>query len=265
MLDKKIIWIALGLSSCMLLLYTICFWGAGLSKESSDWGSFGNYAAVCISMLSVALIYVTYREQRNTNVITRKEQQIATMTSTLVVLAEKNQAKCKELCIKILEHFDNPFYDMSLYDYKGVAKVCTYYYSSAMIENNNSENMNSFFMYMKLFFECIIRDNLLPKETIRQRVIETTCLLPESERILFLFWLLQNNCDVLEDYYRTGIFTIDDGDMSPLKDIISFICIKTYPQKRKKKDVHIDDIILDDLPNEKFDATYLRLNKNKKQ
>lgn len=124
--------------------------------------------------------------------------------------------------------------------------------------------MNSFFMYMKLFFECIIRDNLLPKETIRQRVIETTCLLPESERILFLFWLLQNDFDVLEDYYRIGIFTIDDGDISFLNDIISFICIKNCPQKRKKKNVNLDDIILDDLPSEKFDATYLRLNRNKK-
>lgn len=79
MSDKKIIFAALSIVIILLLFYFVTFWGADVSINSSDWGAFGNYAAICVSVLSIAFIYVTYREQRNTNEISRTEQHIAVM------------------------------------------------------------------------------------------------------------------------------------------------------------------------------------------
>ena len=72
-----------------MLIYAISFIGSPISCQTSDWGAFGSYAAIGVSSLSIALIYVTYREQRQTNEITRVEQHIVTMTNTLAVLSEK--------------------------------------------------------------------------------------------------------------------------------------------------------------------------------
>ena len=89
MSDRKIILIALGVAFALLLIYAISFIGTPISGQTSDWGAFGSYAAICVSSLSIALIYVTYREQRKTNEITRVEQHIVTMTNTLAILSEK--------------------------------------------------------------------------------------------------------------------------------------------------------------------------------
>lgn len=89
MSDRKIILIALGVAFALLLIYAISFIGSPISCQTSDWGAFGSYAAIGVSSLSIALIYVTYREQRQTNEITRVEQHIVTMTNTLAVLSEK--------------------------------------------------------------------------------------------------------------------------------------------------------------------------------
>ena len=56
MSDKKIIWVAVVIAIALLTFYAICFIGSDISKNTSDWGAFGNYVAICVSTLSIALI-----------------------------------------------------------------------------------------------------------------------------------------------------------------------------------------------------------------
>ena len=117
MSDRKIILIALGVAFALLLIYAISFIGTPISGQTSDWGAFGSYAAICVSSLSIALIYVTYREQRKTNEITRVEQHIVTMTNTLAILSEKYHDRLEVSYDKFSEHFKLPFYDISDWEY----------------------------------------------------------------------------------------------------------------------------------------------------
>lgn len=258
MSDKKIILTAVGVASILLLFYAICFIGAPFSGSTSDWGAFGSYAAICVSSLSIALIYVTYREQRKTNEITRVEQHIVTMTNTLMVLSDKNRERLDSAYDKFSEHFKVPFYDMSDWEYDKIIGTCTYYYSS-IINNEYNRTLDYLFRYAQLSNDYILNEESLSSENKNLRITELTCLLPESMRILLFCWLLLNNQNHLGDYYKSSIFMLDENGSPLLEDIITYICTKKQPAQRLTPEVDPDTIILEDYPNELFPDTYSRL------
>lgn len=73
-----------------------------------------------------------------------------------------------------------------------------------------------------------------------------------------------NNHIILEDYYKSGIFILDETDPSLLGDVITYICTKKRPPQRQIPDVNPDAIIFEDYPNEQFPDTYKRLFKKSK-
>lgn len=259
MSDRKIILIALGVAFALLLIYAISFIGTPISGQTSDWGAFGSYAAICVSSLSIALIYVTYREQRKTNEITRVEQHIVTMTNTLAILSEKYHDRLEVSYDKFSEHFKLPFYDISDWEYDKTIKICTYYYSSITINDDYNGYFNYLFRYMQLCIDYIIHEKSLSRENKYLRITEFCCVLPESVRVLLFCWLLINNQSVLEDCYKCGIFMLDETGAPLLRDIITYVCTKKRPPQRPIQTINPDNIILEDYPKEQFPDTYIRL------
>ena len=69
-LANKLIWMAFGsIIVLQLLLFILNFYSHPLSNSISDWGSFGDYMSIAISVISVILVYQTYTEQRDTNIL----------------------------------------------------------------------------------------------------------------------------------------------------------------------------------------------------
>lgn len=259
MTDKKIILIAFGVTFTTIVFYAICFWGTEISKNTTDWGAFGNYLAVGVSVLSIALIYITYREQRKTNEITRTEHHIATMLNTVDALSEKNKSRIESTFFNILEHFKVPFYDLSEYEHEKIVKICRFYYSLALGEKEDSIKLNYYFQYLNLCIDNIIHNKTLSKEQIQLQITELSCVLTEDSRLLFFFWLLICDSKVLDLYYKYGLFIIS-GEASPLlKDIVSYICSGKCPTKSQTRNFNGEDIILDDYSKEKFSDSYSRM------
>lgn len=265
MSEKKIIWIAIVIAVVVLSFYVINFIGFGLSDNTADWGSFGNYAAIALSVLSIALIFATYREQRSTNEITRVEQHIVTMSNTLIALTEKNRSKLETIYTSFCKHFIVPFGDLSDCEHSKVVKVCNYYYSTStiMLSDNDTENLNSLFKYMHLCFDFVIHDKALSKENKQLRITELSCLLPESLRTMFFCWSLLFNSGGLKEYHKSGLFNLDYTSSSLLKDVIDFVC--TEKRKEPIKTLGAGEIILDDHPDEQFFDTYSRINDEEKK
>ena len=259
MSDRKIIFTAFGIVIILLLFYFASFWGADVSKESSDWGAFGNYAAICVSILSIAFIYVTYREQRNTNETVRTEQHIAIMVNTILTLSEGKRAQLDSIYSKICGHFKEPFSSISDYQYDRIVKVCIYYYSTIAEEDLNS--LKYIIQYTHLSINFIIHDKSLSKANKQLRLTELSCIIPESIRIILFFWMIQNKSRDLNEFYYYGIFSLNDNGYSFLEDIISYVCTTKCPPDRPVQDVNVEDIILDDYPHELFSETYSRLNR----
>lgn len=259
MSDRKIIFTTFGIVIILLLFYFASFWGANVSKESSDWGAFGNYAAICVSILSIAFIYVTYREQRNTNETVRTEQHIAIMVNTILTLSEGKRAQLDSIYSKICGHFKEPFSSISDYQYDRIVKVCIYYYSTIAEEDLNS--LKYIIQYTHLSINFIIHDKSLSKANKQLRLTELSCIIPESIRIILFFWMIQNKSRDLNEFYYYGIFSLNDNGYSFLEDIISYVCTTKCPPDRPVQDVNVEDIILDDYPHELFSETYSRLNR----
>lgn len=259
MSDRKIIFTAFGIVIILLLFYFASFWGADVSKESSDWGAFGNYAAICVSILSIAFIYVTYREQRNTNETVRTEQHIAIMVNTILSLSEGKRVQLDSIYSKICGHFKEPFSSISDYQYDRIVKVCIYYYSTIAEEDLNS--LKYLIQYMHLSINFIIHDKSLSKANKQLRLTELSCIIPESIRIILFFWMIQNKSRDLNEFYYYGIFSLNDNGYSFLEDIITYVCTTKCPPDRPVQDVNVEDIILDDYPHELFSETYSRLNR----
>ena len=261
MSDRKIIFTAVGIVIILLLLYFASFWGADVSKESSDWGAFGNYAAICVSILSIAFIYVTYREQRNTNDIARTEQHVAIMVNTIHSLSESKRTQLDSIYSKISEHFKEPFSSLSDYQYDRIVKVCIYYYST--IAEEDIYSLRYLIQYTHLSIDFIIHDKSLSKENKHLRLTELTYIIPESLRIILFLWLIHNRSRDLKEFYQYGIFSLDDNSYGFLEDIITYVCTTKCPPDRPVQEINVEDIILDDYPHELFSETYSRLNRKK--
>lgn len=258
MTDKIIIIIAVGIAIVLLLFYAVYFIDAPISKSTSDWGAFGSYATICVSILSVTLIYVTYREQRESNEITRVELHIVTMTNTLVSLSEKYHKSIDISYDKFTEHFKLTFYDLSNCELDKTIKICTYYYSIA-INGDYCGVFDFIFRYTQLCIDYILHEKTLSSENKSLRITELGCILPESMRILFFCWLLVNRHIRLKDYYKSGIFMFGETASPLLEDIVSYVCTGERPSQRQFPDINPDDIIYEDYPKEQFPDTYKRL------
>lgn len=234
-----------------------------LSEETSDWGAFGSYVGMGISILSITLIYITYNEQRLSNRIERFEQHLKSMTDTLSDLVKRDSTILEKDYQSFLSHFMVPFYDISDCEVPKTEGVCTYYLSQ--ITYNKGYEYQNLFKYLTLVIKYIINEKTLERGDKEGRVVELSCILPESLRTFYFCWLLQQeNRDFLEYCYSNGLFVVDKPNDNLLSDVIRLVCTGTKPKKEAPVPIDSNHIELEDYSNEPFDETYNRLFNNKK-
>ena len=261
MRPKNYIYVAVAILLLTIIVYVVCFYNMPLSEETSDWGAFGSYIGMGISILSVTLIYITYNEQRHSNRTERFEQHLKSMTDTLSDLVKRDKTPIEKDYQSFLSHFMVPFYDISDYEAQKTEGVCTYYLSQ--ITYNRGNEYQNLFKYMTLVIKYIIKEKTLEKEDKEGRVVELSCILPESLRTFYFCWLLQQeDRESLEYCYSNGLFEVDDPNDNLLSDVIRLVCNK--PKKEAPVPIDSDNIEFEDYSNEAFNETYNRLFNNKK-
>lgn len=246
-----------------IILYVVNFYGMPLSQRTSDWGAFGSYISIGISVFSVMLIYITYNEQRLSNRIERFEQHLKSMTDTLSDLVKRDKTSIDKDYQSFLSHFMVPFDDISDYEAPKIKDICTYYLSQITYDRGNE--YQNLFKYMTLMIKHIIKEMALEKEEKEGRVVELSCILPESLRTFYFCWLLQQeNRELLEYCYSNGLFVVNEPNENLLSDVIRLVCTGNKPKKESPAPIDPDNIELEDYTNELFDETYNRLFNNKK-
>lgn len=258
------IYIATAIALLTIIIYVVCFYNAPLSNRTSDWGAFGSYISICISVISIALIYITYNEQKQSNRIERFEQHLKSMTDTLSQLMERNRTTLENDYRTFSSHFIDPFHDISSYEKKVAEYVCVYYFSGIIYERVNE--YKHLFNYMDLTINYIKRDYIQKKEDKYGRIMELSCVLPKSLRTFYFCWLIQQEKRQLLEYcYANDLFLADEPNDNLLSDIIRLICTGNKPKKYNTIPIDINNIDLGNYDNEKFDETYNRLSNNKKE
>jgi len=263
MRPRNYIYIAVAILLLTIIIYVVCFYNTPLSENTSDWGAFGSYIGMGISILSVTLIYITYNEQRHSNRIERFEQHLKSMTDTLSDLVKRDKTSIEKDYQSFLSHFMVPFYDISDYEAPKTEGVCTYYLSQITYDRGNE--YQNLFKYLTLMIKYFINEKTLEKEEKEGRVVELSCILPESLRSFYFCWLLQQeDRGSLEYCYSNGLFEVDDPNDNLLSDVIRLVCSGTNPKKEAPVPIDPDNIELEDYSNEPFNETYNRLFNNKK-
>lgn len=228
------------------------------SEKTSDWGAFGSYISIGISVLSVTLIYITYNEQRHSNEVERYEQHVKSMTDILFELVEKNSSTLNEHYQSILIHFKIPFFDISHYDKLKSEKVCSYYFSN-IVSSDDCDCLH-LFKYMLLLINVVKKNGSLKTEDKEGRIIELSCIVPVSFRTLYFFWLTYiKDYTLLEYCYQNRLFCLDNDDDSVLGEVIKLVCTGNKNKKSSSVTIYSYNIEIEDYSKETFDETYKRL------
>lgn len=241
-----------------IIIYVLFFYDVTISDRTSDWGAFGGYLSIGISMLSVALIYITYNEQRYSNEIERYEQHLKSMIGILSELIEKKSTSLDRHTQLLSVHFMVPSYDISNYDKQKSENVCSYYFSD--IVNTDDNDCVQLFKYMTLLINEIKNKDTLKTLEKEERMIELSCIIPTQFRLLYFFWLTYSKEHTSLEYcYRNRLFCLDNDDDTVLGEVIKLVCTGIKDKKSIPVTIDTDNIELEDYSKETFDQTYNRL------
>lgn len=245
----------------LVIVYIANFFHASLSDNTSDWGAWGSYVNVGISLISISLIYITYQEQQKSNRTARFEEHYHVALKTASELFKHKKKIIEDLYSKIEDCFRNPFDPLTDYTQGNTKKTLRDYYSSAV--QDVQQDCDEVFRYFYTALNSIKSSPIIDADEKDRCYTEVSCLFSEEARILLLFWGYNKGID-LSEYYRKGLFRTSIINNKALVNIIRFVCIGERPKKEK---INIENIDLGDNTNEDFSDTYNRLfnNKNKQQ
>ena len=240
-----------------IIIYCYHFKDTPLSDNTSDWGAWGSYVGIGISILSVSLIYITYKEQQESNRIGRFEEHFHISLRTSIELLEKRKNVIDSIFSKVENHFRNPFDPLTDYEQSKVQNILGYYYSSAVIDCR--EECEEIFRYLFSFLLSIKNNNMLDDKEKESRFREISCLLPENGRILFLCWGFCFKHET-KQFYNYGLYQTSSFSKSPIMDVVKFACVGKRP---KKEHINAENLEFEDYSSEEFQDTYERLFNNK--
>lgn len=241
----------------LIVAYMIKFRNAPLSDNTSDWGAWGSYVATGISVLSIALLYITYKEQQESNRIGRFEEHYKISLQTLSEIFEKRKEQIDAVFQVVERHFRNTFDPLTDYEQSKVQTLLGYYYSSAVIDTQ--EECDEIFRYLYSTLIYINKDGVMSSQDKNQCITEMSCLLPEEGRLLFLCWGCHLGYDIGK-FYKSGLYHTNKLSNSNIADVVRFACTGIRPHKEA---VDIEDVELENYSPEEFQDTYKRLFNNK--
>lgn len=253
--------VGIAIALAFIAFYAIHFHNAPLSDKTSDWGAWGSYVATAISILSASLIYITYKEQQESNRIGRFEERFHISLRTLKELFEKRKGIVDSMFSRVEAHFQVPFDPLTDYEQSKMQNLLGYYYSSAVVDSR--EDCEEVFRCLFSFLLSIQNNKVLDDKEKESRLKEISYSFPENGRILFLCWGFCFGHET-EQYYNFGLYQTSNINGSSLMDVVKFACIGERPKEEK---IDVKDIEVEDYSSEEFQATYDRLfnNKNKQQ
>ena len=109
-----------------LIVYVYHFYSSNLSDKTVDWGAFGSYISGTIGVISVILLYITYKEQCRSNSISQFEQRYYTQLKIIREMLMAYDKDVEKMYRHIEKHFSgNSFQSLNRSD---VLMACGYYY-----------------------------------------------------------------------------------------------------------------------------------------
>ena len=265
--DRKL-WLPLVVGALIILgSFWLVFKDQNISDNISDWSYFGAYVGGCFGIVSVILIYLTFREQSKIAYQTRFESVFFDMLRTLRELKTKEISEVfSDLQEKISMHFNSPFTpeDIKLTEAK---ETLAYYFQ---LHNKHDEIHHYFrFLYHIIMY---VRNNKVLDDREKERYIALIQAQMSNEELLIVLFNVVNygNSKYLETLDTYHFFE----NIRSVNDLLDYIIISLFTKTTFKHLINpnIDrDIIynfeLDDLlhNDELYFDTIERLKKEREE
>lgn len=201
--DKKL-WIPLlGGAAIILGSFWLAFRDQDISDHISDWSYFGAYVGGCFGIVSVVLIYLTFREQSKMAYQTRVESVFFEMLRTLrEINNDEVKSLFSNLSKKLSCHFAVEFgYDsVPKEDLRGVIR----YYISYQ---EQYPQISHYFRYLYHIIKYVENDNILDEKEKEKYIALIQAQMSNNELLMTLFNVIgYNNTTYLGWLDKYGFF-----------------------------------------------------------
>ena len=207
-----------------LVIGTYCFFfhGMPISKNTSDWGSFGAYIGGMLTFLSVIFLYNTLTEQRKENHRNWFNAGFERRYKALKAYLERNQNYLQKLSKMVLEACKHSPFDDECEQKDAIIKINNLY-----IENQEGGERiiaDGLFSKFKSTFEYINSDSFLDKKLKENYLTELEQSLP-NEAIAIIICVMCEEDDIgtiklLSSYLAFRNFQSGNPGFDNLKDAL---------------------------------------------
>lgn len=227
----------------VLLPYMIVFAQNGISHQNEDWSHLGGYISGTLGIVSIFLLYLTYREQRATNHTEHFEKIIYKHIDEIVRL----QTEHKEVIEYLYKNFLSLFLYIGEYHYsneytKAQAEgVIKYVYSHLKNVELNDRSFEDLLRYIEYSLKQVEDDNLIESKELYSLEIKNS-LTTETKVVLFFYIISERNRYVLEIFDIHNFFRELNVDNDMFKFILSMFCMSSDPISETDESQWIPDL-----------------------
>jgi len=230
--NKIVRWISMHPFLCVAILiltvslpYMIVFAKNGISHQNEDWSHLGGYFGGTLGIVSIFLLYLTYREQRATNHIAHFEKILYSHINEIVRLQKEH----KVVIEKMYDYFIGLFFYLGEYHYcneytKAQAKeVIEYVYSHLKNVELNDRSFEDLLQYIEYSLKQVEEDILIDAKELYSLEIKNH-LTTETKIVLFFHVVSEKNLHVLNLFDKYGFFKELNIDNDMFKYVVSMFC-----------------------------------------
>lgn len=227
----------------VLLPYLIVFAQNGISHQNEDWSHLGGYISGTLGIVSIFLLYLTYREQRTTNHIEHFEKILYKHIDEIVRLQEEHKEIIEYLC----KNFLGLFFYLGEYHYNNeyskaqAESVIRYVYSRFKNVELNDRTFEDLLRYIEYSLKQVEDDDLIESKELYSLEIKNN-LTTETKVVLFFYIISERNLDVLNVFDKHNFFKELNIENDMFKFIVSMFCMSSDPISETDESQWIPDL-----------------------
>lgn len=255
--NRLIQWLSTHVFLCVVILlllvvlpYIIIFTQNGTSQNIEDWAHLGGYLSGTLGVISIFLLYLTYREQRTTNHVEHFEKILYKHLDEINRLQEKHKDIIDFLCSKLLGmffyvgeyHYNNEFTK------KQAEGVIQYAYSYFVNNELNDRSSEDIFRYVEYTLKLVEEDALIDSKEFYSLEIKNK-LFTETKVVLFFYFISEKNIEALKLFDKHKFFKDLNVDNEMFKFVVSMFCVASDSITETDESLWIPDlyVIKDDI------------------
>ncbi len=170
--------------------FNVNFWWGTIFCKTQDFGSFENYISIGIGLITIFLLYITYKEQHQANRISQFEQRFYIQCKNIKEHIDLHKIDIVQTYNRLTRHLtESPSKNIENSD---IILAFSYYYEDLIKSNSDNEkkcNLDFICDYFLCLIKTIDRQDVLSKEIKKNYIYEISRLLTLEFSTILIFYI----------------------------------------------------------------------------